>query len=215
MKERSPGPLGILLAVPAAVSLAAWAFEEISVLASLPAPYAAWASLAGLALDSCVLGVGLALAALRVSGSPDLPGASWIEILSSLPVIVLCSAPVAYAFLEGRPETVPPILLAARSLRLLRLRRVSPSIPPGIPAVLVLGEIFRVFARVFLADLPRYAASARLLLVPEALLITAAAVLAVRGFGIRRSARSSAPKAGDPLVGEDELAGLLGKRSTW
>lgn len=215
MKERSPGPPGILLAVPAAVSLAAWAFEEISVLASLPPPAVFWTALAGLALDSCVLGIGLALAALRVSGSQEIPGDYGIEILSSLPVVALCSAPLAYAHLEGRPEALPAVLLAVRSLRLLRLRRLLPSAPPGIPMVLVLCELFRAFARVFLADLPRYGASVRLLLLPEALLLAASAVQAFRGFRPFRPARSPAPREGDPLVGEDELAGLLGKRASW
>lgn len=215
MKERIPGPLGLLLAVPAAVSLAAWAFEEISVLAPALGPFAVWASLAGLALDACILGFGSALSALAVLEPGRSPKDSWIEIASSLPVIVFASAPLAYAHLEGRPEAIPIALLAFRSLRILRLRRILPDASPGILVILGFFELFRAFAQALLPDTASFAASLRLLLLPEALLLLGAAALGFQGFRAFRSGGSSETVPGDPVVGEDELAGLLGKRGSW
>ncbi|MCK7470889.1 MAG: hypothetical protein MZU95_08960 [Desulfomicrobium escambiense] len=215
MKERNPGPMAILLAVPAAASLAAWAFEEISVLFPGLVPYAGWAAVAGLSLDACILGIGLALAALSVTAPAKLRPFPWIEILSSLPVIVFSSAPLVYALLEGRPEAVPTVLLAARSLRMLRLRRVLPGSSSGILAALAVSEVFRAFAGALLPDIGRYSASIRLLLLPEALLVLGAAALGRDGFLALRSDRAKSSRAADPLVGEDELAGLLGKRGSW
>ncbi len=215
MKERSPGPLGVLLAVPAAVSLAAWAFEEISVLAPALGPYSKWASLAGLALDACILGLGSALTALAVLEHGRSPGDSWIELLSSLPVIILASAPLAYAYLEGRQEAIPFLLLAVRSLRILRLRRILPDARPGILVILAFFEVFRAFAQTLLPDTPSLAAALRLLLLPEALLLLGAASLGAKGFRAFRSAHTVVPGVEEPVVGEDELAGLLGKRGSW
>lgn len=215
MKERKASPLDILLSVPAAVSLAAWAFEEISVLLPSLVPFTEWAAIAGLALDACTLGAGLALAALAVSDPEYLRPKPWIEILSSLPVIVLSSAPLMYAYLEGRPEAFPTVLLAARSLRILRLRRVLSGSSSGVLAALAVCEVFRAFAGALLPDIGRYSASIRLLLLPEALLVLGAAALGRDGFLAFSSDRVKASRAADPLVGEDELAGLLGKRGSW
>lgn len=215
MKERSPGPLGVLLAVPAAVSLAVWAFEEISVLAPALAPFAEWASLAGLALDACILGFGSALAALAVLEHGRSPRDSWIELLSSLPVIVLASAPLAYAYLEGRPEAIPFLLLAFRSLRILRLRRILPDARPGILVILAFFEVFRAFAQTLLPDTAPLGAALRLLLLPEALLLLGAAAIGAKGFRAFRSPGDPENGIADPVVGQDELAGLLGKRSSW
>ncbi len=215
MKERSPGPLGVLLAVPAAVSLAAWAFEEISVLAPALGSYSKWASLAGLALDACILGFGSALTALAVLESGRSPRDFWIEVVSSLPVIVLSSAPLAYAHLEGRPDAIPLVLLAVRSLRLLRLRRILPESRPAILFILAFFELFRAFAQALLPDSISFSASLRLLLLPEALLLLGAAALGTSGFRAFRSPGDPENGIADPVVGQDELAGLLGKRSSW
>lgn len=214
MKEKSPGPPGILLAVPAAVSLAAWALEEISVLAPSLLPVRPWVSFAGLALDSLALGLGLALAVLEAMDSRAFPRQGWLEILSSLPVIALASAPLAYAYLEGRPEAIPVLLLAARSLRILRIPRILPEARAGILVVLAGFELLRAAAGFLLSDMNLYAAAIRLLLLPEALLVLAAAYSAAVGY---RSPRRAARRSGGelPVVGEDELAGLLGKRSSW
>ena len=202
----------MVLAVPAAVSLAAWAFEEISALVPSLGTYAKWASAAGLALDSCVLGLGLALLVLRIAGTPGIIRDPWIEVLSSLPVIALSSAPLVYAYLEGRPEAIPAALLAARSLRLLRLRRILPDASAGFLAILAVCELFRAAAGVVLTEADRSAASIRLLLLPEALLLVGAAAMGARGLGALRSGASSETGDPYPVVGEDELAGLLGKR---
>lgn len=215
MKERSPGPLGMVLAVPAAVSLAAWAFEEISALVPSLGTYGRWASFAGLALDSCILGLGLALLVLRIAGTSGVTRDPWIEVLSSLPVIALSSAPLVYAFLEGRPEAIPAALLAVRSLRLFRLRRILPDASAGILAILAACELFRALTGTVLADADRYAASVRLLLLPEALLLVGAAAMGTRRPGAAGSGAASETGTQYPVVGEDELAGLLGKKGPW
>ena len=214
MKERSPGPPDLWLAAPAAVSLAVWAIEEFSALTPALGAYGVWTSAAALALDSCILGLGLALTVLAILESRTFPGAGWLEIFSSLPVIILASAPLAYAYMEGRPEAIPVLLLAVRSLRILRLRRILPDFQAGVLAVLVAFELVRTLAGALLPDGNLYAASLRLLLLPEALLILAASTL---GAKAPRPARSNAVQTGrtPSVVGEDELAGLLGKRSAW
>jgi hypothetical protein len=135
--------------------------------------------------------------------------------LSSLPVIVLASAPLAYAYLEGRPEAIPFLLLAVRSLRILRLRRILPDARPGILVILPFFEVFRAFAQTLLPGTAPLAAALRLLLLPEALLLLGAAALGAKGFRALRSARTSEVGTEEPVVGEDELAGLLGKRGSW
>ena len=208
-------PLGLFLAVSAAASLAAWALEESAALLPALYAYSEWFSLAALALDAVMLVLGLVLGVLALSGGERRHSFPWIELISSLPVIILSSAPLAYAYLEGRPDSVPAILLAARSLRILRLNRVIPGSSLVVLWALAVCEGFRSFSGSLLPDAVRFSASLRLILLPEAMLVLAATVLGRDGSSVRRVRKRWAAGGAEPVVGEDELAGLLGKRGSW
>lgn len=214
IKDHIAHTTGILLAIVAVLSLAAWAVEEATALIPQLDRLILAAAAVSLALDACVLGIGLALLfpAANLSGARRI--FPLVEIASSLPVIILSSAPVLYSHLEGTRALLPALFLAARSLRILRLYRVLPGSSPSVLAVLTLCEIFRSLAGILLPDASRLSASLRLLLVPEAMLVLGAAMLSSAALMRRRDARGAEPPREAP-VGEEELAGLLGKRESW
>ncbi|HSV55796.1 MAG TPA: hypothetical protein VLH39_01645 [Magnetospirillaceae bacterium] len=217
-KEPSLRILPILTKVAAAVSLAAWAFEESISLIPTLAPYASWGSMAGLALDLLTLGIGLTLLFHAAADRGERSLSPWPELVSSFPVILLASAPLVFGILQNRPEVLPGFLLAARSIRILRLRRLFPASPVSLlVAVAVLGTL-RIAAEPLLRDAGQHSSALRLLLLPEALVLLAA-------VGMRRAGPQVRPPVGNPcggdargetpLIGEEELTGLLGKKGTW
>lgn len=216
-KDHESSVLEILLAVFSAVSLVSWAAEEAMAIVPFPGAYAdvyaAVLPIASLALDACVLGIGIAVLLLR-SPKNQAPHPI-LDILSSAPVIILASAPAVYARLEGTAVLLPSLLLAARSLRILRLRRVLPGSNPALLATLAVCELFRSVAGSFIADARQFQAALRLMLIPESLLLLAAAILGSSGALRRKAAREAEDEEREALVGQEELAGLLGKRSSW
>jgi len=213
-KDRYERSVVILLAVAASSSLAVWAFEETTALIPSLGAYTKYASAASLALDACVLGIGLAMLLIRSRNTPSLPS-PLVELISSAPVVILSSAPVLFAFLEGNEAFLLAFLLTARSLRILRLYRVLPGSSAAVLGTLAVCEILRSLAGSVLPDAARYASSLRLLLVPEAMLILGAAFMNTRDFISGGAARRERRAEKESQVGEEELAGLLGKKGSW
>jgi hypothetical protein len=216
-KDHASSLWELLLAVFSAVSLVSWAAEEA--MAIVPSAgvyagvYAEILPIVSLALDACVLGIGMAVLLIR---SPK----NWasnpiLDILSSAPVIVLASAPAVYARLEGTVALLPSLLLAARSLRILRLHRVLPGSNPALLSTLAVCEVFRSVAGSLVSDALRFQAALRLMLIPESLILLAAAILGSSGALRRKAAREAGDDEREAQVGQEELAGLLGKRSSW
>ena len=213
-KDRYERLLRILLAVGAAVSLLVWALEEASAVLPEWSVYGKYLSAASFALDACVLGIGLAFLLVGAPGYSSYP-VPFVEIASSLPVIVFSSAPLVYAYFEGNEVYLPAAFLVARSLRILRLRRVFPVGNVAVLAILAVCEMLRSFLGAFLPDPAARTAALRLLLLPESLLLLAAAATnSARGRPIL-PARKKRRREKESQVGEEELEKLLGKKSLW